>query len=338
MSILHTSYTKQHNSLVYILAALLAVSVVTSVAVGATATDIIAGAKDIFSGNTQTAEARILLFVRLPRTAAAVLAGAALAVSGVLLQGVLNNALASASTIGVNAGAGFFILLCTAFAPASSSILPFAAFFGAVTAALLIYYIAVKTGAGRATIVLAGVAISSMLTAGSNTIKLFFPDSITATGNFFIGGFAGVTLSDLKIAVYFIIAGLIMAMFSGRALSILSLGDEPAKSLGANVKGIRFTLILIAALLAGAAVSFGGLISFVGLIVPHAARSRCKGNQTLLLAVSAIGGALLVTICDTISRVVFSPYELPMGILLSLLGGPFFIYLLLHQKKVRIYV
>ena len=178
--------------------------------------------------------------MRLPRALAAVLSGAALAVSGVLLQNVLNNALAAPNIIGVNAGAGFAVLFLLAVFPTATAFLPFAAFLGALFASLLIYAVAAKSGASRTTITLAGVALSSVFAAGSNAIKTFIPDTSYNSSSFFIGGFSGIAYQNLTPAWIAILLGLLLAVLFSGEMDLLSLGDETAQSLGMRVQGTRF--------------------------------------------------------------------------------------------------
>ena len=306
-----------------------------SLLAGSTRLNLPDAVRAALQGNTGDPACRILLHVRLPRTLASVLSGSALAVSGVLLQAALGNPLAAPNLIGVNAGAGFAaVLLLTAF-PSLSGAVPFAAFAGALGASLLIFALAAGTGARRSTILLAGVAVSSILTAGINALKTLFPDQLFNANTFLIGGFSGVSLRNLFPAWILIAAGLLSAALSARETDLLTLGDETAAGLGLNVPLTRFFLLMAASCLAGAAVSFSGLIGFVGLLVPHIARRFTGCRHRLLIPASALLGAALVLVCDTLSRVLFAPYELPVGILLSLLGGPFFLFLLLHKKSGR---
>lgn len=280
-------------------------------------------------------DVRILLYVRLPRVCASLLAGAALAVSGVLIQAVLSNPLASPNVIGVNAGAGFFTFLAMALLPGAFGAVPLGAFFGALLATLLIYAVAAAAGAGKLTIILAGVAVSSIFTAGINTIKTFFPDTLYNGSSFLIGGFSGVSLRDITPAWALILLALLAALLMARQIDVLCLGEETARSLGLPVGAVRFGLILTACVLAGCAVSFSGLLSFVGLIVPHIARRLFGTSHRILCGASCLLGAGFVTLCDLFSRLLFAPYEIPVGILLSLIGGPFFLFLLLRGRKGR---
>ena len=310
---------------------LLVFSFVLSLCVGSAQISIREAVSALQNGSL-TPDSRILFYVRLPRALAAVLSGAALAVSGVLLQNVLNNALAAPNIIGVNAGAGFAVLFLLAVFPTAAAFLPFAAFLGALFASLLIYAVAAKSGASRTTITLAGVALSSVFTAGSNAIKTFFPDTIYNSSSFFIGGFSGIAYKNLTPAWIAILLGLLLAVLFSGEMDVLSLGDETAQSLGMRVQGTRFLLLMTASLLAGGAVSFSGLLGFVGLIVPHSLRHFIGARHRILVPLSALFGASFVLLCDTLSRTLFSPYEIPVGIVLSLLGGPFFLFLIVRKK------
>ena len=268
-----------------------------------------------------TVNSQIIYSVRMPRVAASVLAGIALAVSGVIIQSVLENPLAAPSIIGVNSGAGFFAVLAMAIFPYKISVIPAAAFLGAIITVMTVYFIAVKNGASKMTLVLAGVAVSNLLNSGIDTITTFFPDSLNGITSFKIGGVMGMTFSKLYPACIYIAVGFILAMLLSHELDILSLGDRTAKSLGMNVKVIRFILLLSAALLAGAAVSFAGLL-----------RHFIKSGNMRLIPGTALLGAVFVTLCDLISRTVFAPYEVQLGIIISYIGVPFFIYLIMKKK------
>lgn len=275
---------------------------------------------------------RIVLYVRLPRLLAALLAGGALALAGVLLQQVLMNPLAAPSVVGVNGGAGLLALIAMAFFPDRPALTPAAAFAGALAAALGVYALARLTGASRASILLAGVAVSSLLGAAMDAIVTLVPDAAGARSAFSIGGFESVTLAQLGFALPMCLTGAAVAALLRREMGILALGDESARALGVRVDGVRLALIGAAALLAGGAVSFAGLLGFVGLITPHAARAITRGDKGLMPLSMALG-ALLTTACDLIARTLFSPYELPVGVVLSFVGAPFFLYLLFRGKR-----
>lgn len=280
---------------------------------------------------------RIFLYVRLPRTLAAIFAGAALAVSGAIIQAVLNNSLASPNIIGVNSGAGFCALLAASLAPTAWAAVPLAAFVGALATSLFIYALAAKTGASRMTLVLAGVAVSSILSAGIDVLTILFPDDVVGATGFMVGSFAGVTMTALKPAAVLIVIGLVLALVFSYDLNVLSLGEEIAASLGMRVAVVRFLFIVIASLLAGSAVSFAGLLGFIGLIVPHICRRFAGGDNRLVIPCAALLGAVFALVCDALGKWVFAPFELPVGIILALLGGPFFLFLLLKGGRGKIY-
>ena len=188
-------------------------------------------------------DSRIILYSRIPRVLACLLSGSALAVSGVIIQSVLENPLAAPSIIGVNSGAGFAAVIAIALFPDNISAIPAAAFIGAVLTVMLVYLIAVKNGASKITLVLAGVAVSNLMNAGINTVTTFFPDSLGGITSFKIGGVMGITLEKLNPAWIYILVGLTLAILLSKELDVLSLGDKTARSLGMNVKMMRFVLL-----------------------------------------------------------------------------------------------
>ena len=219
---------------------------------------------DALTGRDGTsAAARIVLYSRLPRTCAAMLAGAALAVSGAVIQTVLDNPLASPSVIGVNSGAGFAVALVCAAAPLAQRYTPLVAFGGALAGVLLVAGLSRRTGASRMTVILAGVAISAMFSAGIATAVTLVPDAISGVTDFRIGGFTGVTMAQLAPAAGLIFVSLGIVFSLSQQMDILALGSDTAQSLGLSVGPVRITLLVLAAALAGAAVSFCGLMGFV---------------------------------------------------------------------------
>ena len=198
---------------------------------------------------------------------------------------------------------------------------------------LLSLVIVQRTNASRLTVVLAGVAVSAILSAGTDLITNIAPEVTLGLTAFRIGGFGGVSGPRVYGAAAYILPGIVVAMLMARRLDVLTLGDETAQSVGLKVRSTRTALLLLASLLAGAAVSFSGLVGFVGLISPHMVRRIAGGEHKRLLPLSMLTGALMVLVCDTIARTAFAPYELPVGILLSLIGGPFFLLLLLKGGR-----
>lgn len=285
------------------------------------------------NGDSSSKAYRIIMFVRLPRILAALLAGSALAVSGGIIQAVLNNPLASPNIIGVNSGAGLAVLLVAALLPAHHGLLPLAAFGGAIITALLILFMSLGPKSSRLTIILIGIAISSMFTAGMNTIMLVYPDAYIGSAAFLVGGLASVTADALAMPAVYIVIGLLAAFLLRNDMNIIALGKDTARSLGMNVLLYQFMLMIVAALLAGAAVSFAGLLGFVGLIIPHAVRFLLGNDNRYVIPASAAAGIAFVVLCDMLARILFLPYEIPVGILMSFIGGPFFIFLIFRTRR-----
>lgn len=284
------------------------------------------------SRHVATPVGRIFWYARLPRVAACVLAGAALAVSGAVIQGVLSNQLASPGIIGVNAGAGFAVTVCCALGTFSGWMIAGAAFAGAMSTVLLVAFVAEKIGASRTTVILGGVAMNSCLNAASEAIAILIPEAGMLAADFRVGGFSAISYGRLLPAGILMVLSLLVLFTLTNELDVISLGEDTAQGLGMQVKKMRTLLLVLSALLAGAAVSFAGLLGFVGLIVPHVARRMVSNESRKLLPFCAICGAGFVTLCDTMARTVFSPYEIPVGIFLSFIGGPFFIFLLIRRK------
>ncbi|MCL1976044.1 MAG: iron ABC transporter permease [Firmicutes bacterium] len=287
------------------------------------------------NSNTEDTLYRIIVHVRLPRVLGALLAGCALSVSGAIIQSVLNNPLAGPNIIGINSGAGFAMLLAAILLPFHPALIPVFAFIGAMFAALIIIIISVSTNASRLTIVLIGFAISSILTAGINTIMIFYPDAYIGASTFIIGGLSSLTMQKIVFPALYIASGLILAVIFSRDLNILSLGTNTAKSLGMNVTFTKTFMIGISAILAGAAVSFAGLLGFVGLIVPHAVRYLVSNDNKIVIPVSCLVGGGFLIVCDTVSRILFAPYELPVGILMAFVGAPLFIFLIMKNRHAK---
>ena len=325
---------KAYNFLVIaFLLILLIVLIFTSICVGSSSIEITDVFKALFKDGPLTSEYKIINYVRIPRTLSAILAGSGLAISGLILQSVLNNALASPTIIGVNSGAGLFTALATVFFPANFNIMPLAAFFGAFLATIVVYFVARKTGASRMTIILAGVAVSSLIGAITDTVLIIFPDTVINRTSFIIGGLSGVTMNRLLVPGIIIFISMIVTLIFSYDLNVLSLGDQTSKSLGLNVDRTRFLFIILSSLLAGSVISFAGLLGFIGLIVPHLSRLIVGYDNRILIPVSVLIGSSFALFCDILARTLFAPYEIPVGIIMSFLGSPFFIYLLLNRKR-----
>ena len=326
--------TERPGVVLALLAAAVVVSGVLSISLGAVPVsggDILAA----LLGETEGGAA-IVRFARLPRTLGCLLAGMSLAMSGVIIQTVLANPLAAPNIIGVNSGAGLMVALSCALAPSAAALTPVLAFLGALAGVLVVLLIAQGTGASRMTVVLSGVAVSSMFSAGIDAVVTFVPEALNGYSDFRIGGMTNLSMERVLPALWVIAAASVLAFLLAGELDLLKLGTDMARSLGLNARRSRLVLLAVAAALAGAAVSFAGLLGFVGLIVPHIMRRLVGEESWLLLLASALGGGALLTVCDLASRLLFAPYELPVGIVLSLVGGPFFLWLLVRGRGGRL--
>ena len=277
----------------------------------------------------------IIWNLRLPRTILAALVGAALATAGAILKGVLNNPLADPGIIGVSAGAGLSAMTVMMLLPGLTMYVPIAAFGGAFAASLLVYALAWQRGIHPTRVILAGVAVTSLLGAGMSTLMVLYSERVQGVVGWLVGGLSGRGWLQLKLVAPYIVVTLLVSLTQSRTLNVLLLGDEVATSLGVKVGMARLRLTALAAMLAGTAVSVVGLLGFVGLIVPHIANLLVGSDYRYKLPASALLGAALVLIADTIARTAFDPIELPVGVLMAAIGAPFFLYLLRGGLKTR---
>ena len=251
---------------------------------------------------------RIVNLIRLPRTIVTVLVGANLALAGCNLQGVLHNPLADPGIIGVSAGAGLFAMV-------------------------IIFFLAWEKGINPLRMILAGVAVATFFGGGMAALNVFYSDRIQGTVMWMAGGFQGRSWGHVEMLLPYSAIGIIGTILCARSLNALQLGDELAKSLGVRVMRMRTILIFLSALLAAVSVSVAGMLGFVGLIVPHIMRLLIGSDHEYLLPCAAIAGGAVVTLADTAARTLFSPLEIPVGIFMSFIGGPFFLYLLKRRMR-----
>ncbi|GAA3400678.1 FecCD family ABC transporter permease [Paenibacillus hodogayensis] len=313
---------------VFLILTLLAVAGVifslVSGAVQVSLTDIIR----VFTGSEQGAVRAIIWNVRLPRTLIAGLVGINLALAGALLQGVMRNWMADPHIIGVSSGAGFFGIATLVMFPAYAYLMTPAAFLGALGAAMFIYALAWKNGANPGRIILAGVAVSAFFSSGISGLLTFYSDRVNGALLFLVGGLSAKSWPHLEILLPYSIIGTVFALMAAQRMNILMLGDSDAKGLGLHVERTRLLVTAVAALLSASAVSVVGLLGFVGMVVPHAARLLVGNDYRILLPATALLGIAVLTIFDTLARILFAPVELPVGIIMGAVGAPFFLYLL----------
>ncbi|MDQ2093385.1 FecCD family ABC transporter permease [Rhodalgimonas zhirmunskyi] len=334
----------QTLSLVLIL--LLGAAIVLSLAVGASGTSLWQAVLGLFTGEEVGVRERIILMdIRLPRTVMGVLVGAALAVSGAVMQGLFRNPLADPGLVGVSAGAGFGAIVAIVLGgmlPAGiaamfgSSLVPVAAFVGAWASMLLLYRVSTRRGrTSVATMLLAGIALAALMGAVQGVLIYMADDAQLRTLTFWgMGSIAGATWGKLLVATPLILLALAGAPFLARGLNALALGEAAAAHVGIPVQRLKNAAILMVALAVGSSVAVSGGIGFVGIVVPHLLRLLVGPDHRYLLLNSALLGAALLLCADVISRVIVAPAELPIGIVTATLGGPFFLWILLRQRGV----
>lgn len=322
------------SAVLIILILLSVISFFLSVGIGAVKISPVDIVRSIFY-EQDSVNYQIIWNVRIPRTITAALVGISLSLSGAILQGVMRNPLASPNTIGVSSSAGFSALLILILFPNYYNLVPLGAFLGALLATLFIYSLSYKNGALPTRLILAGVAVSSLFSAGSNGLMTFYPDRVQGVINFMVGGLSAITWKDINMILPYTILGIMILIFLPNRLNILILGDEIATGLGVNVERTRLIFIILSSILAGSAVSVVGLLSFVGLIVPHMTRMFIGSDYKYLFPGSIFFGASVVMICDTLSRVLLAPAEIPVGVIMSAFGAPFFLYLLRKKEVMK---
>ena len=289
--------------------------------------------KGLFTGSNENIE--IIKDLRFPRIIISLIAGAALAVSGVLLQAVMRNPLAEPGIIGVSSGAGFFTLLVLTFYPMLYFYTPLFAFIGGALAFMLVYTFSWKSGLNPLRMILIGVAINAVFTGLSQLLQGANASSMAASVSVTQSTLTMKTWSDVNVIVLYGSIGLLIAFALYAWANHLSLSDETLHNLGFRVNRARFIISVVAVLLASIATAIAGMFTFVGLLIPHIGRSLVGSDHKLLIPFSTLAGALLILIADTIGRTVLAPIEIPASIIMAIIGGPFLIFLL--RKSDRIY-
>ncbi|GLC81902.1 FecCD family ABC transporter permease [Lacrimispora brassicae] len=291
-------------------------------------------------GGGREKENLILFSFRLPRIALSMLVGAGLAVSGCLLQGVTKNPLADPGLLGIHSGAGLMVVLYVLFVGPQSSLavftLPVLALVGAGGAAALVYFLAWKKGPGLSPVsmVMTGIAVQAGLSALTTLLVVKLDDTQYAfVSSWQTGSIWGANWMFVLALLPWLCILFPASLCKAGILDVMNLGDETAAGLGVSVNKERRKLLLMAAALAGACVSVSGSISFVGLMAPHITRRMVEPRHGIALPVCALLGALLVSAADTIARVVIQPSSLPTGVVVSIIGAPYFIYLLSRREK-----
>jgi iron complex transport system permease protein len=275
--------------------------------------------------------------IRLPRVALGVLAGAALAVSGALLQGVFRNPLADPGLIGVSSGAalGAVAVIVLGISSLGLMTLPLAAFFTGTATTFFVYRLAQRHGrTDVATLLLVGLALNAMAGAATGLLTYLADDAQLRSIVFWtMGGLGGALWETVIVAAPWIGVSLALAPRLGRALNLFALGEMEARHLGIEVEQVKRAAILLAALATGTAVALVGPIGFIGLIVPHIVRLIAGPDHRLLLPACALGGASLLVLADLVARTMAAPAEVPVGLITACAGGPFFLALILRARR-----
>jgi iron complex transport system permease protein len=322
---------------------LLPVVALLSLTVGTVSISWVEALRAVVGSSSATQIDTILFDIRLPRILLAIFVGAVLASTGAVMQGLFRNPLADPSLIGVSSGAsvGASLMIVTAggFIQGSAlvglSLVSIGAFVGGFTATLLVYRLATSgMGTSVTTMLLAGIAIGA-LAGALNSLLSYFSDNdmLRQISLWQMGNLSGA--SWLKVFIMGVVAVLLMSLFprDSKALNALLLGESEARHLGINVQRVKRRLIVLTALGVGVSVAVAGLVGFVGLIMPHIIRLMIGPDHRWLIPASGLAGAVLLVIADSLARVVVTPAELPTGILTAILGAPFFVVLLLQQRK-----
>ncbi len=294
------------------------------------------GIGDSSASDTQRA---VIENIRIPRTLLAIAVGAGLGVAGVTMQGLFRNPLADPGIIGVSAGGalGAVIAIAAGLAATSTLFLPLFAFIGASLATVTVFTVGIAAG-GRvsmASLLLAGVAVSSLFGAITSAIIILTSDLEAQREMVFwlAGGLEDARWNSVRIVLPIVLAGTVVLIAFARDLNLLLVGEDEARSLGVRVGFVRGLLMSVAALVTGTAVAFSGTIAFVGLVVPHSIRLLIGPDHRALVPLSALGGGLFLLVADTLARNVASPIEIRVGIITALAGAPFFLFLLIKQRR-----
>jgi iron complex transport system permease protein len=291
-------------------------------------------------GIGNASEVFIVHDIRFPRILCCALVGAALSVSGVAMQGLFRNPMASPSILGVSSGAAFGAALAiglgigSVFGSYSVTVMAFVLCF----ATTFLVYLLAKTSGGISTtmLLLSGVAVGAFFNSMVSAIQYFASTEVLSSIVYWLmGSFSSCGWNSFMTAMVPIVAGILLIAFSSRELNMISLGEEQAESLGVNVKRTRAILLIGTSLAVAGAVSISGIIGFVGLIIPHVFRMIVGPDHRILVPLSVIGGAAFMILMDAVARWVISPDELPIGILTAILGAPFFIYVMRTRRNYR---
>lgn len=307
---------------------LLLIFVVISIGMGSVYISPLETIQTIFTRSEEMATT-IIWDLRIPRVAMAAIVGVNLALSGALLQAVMRNPLADPGLTGVSSGASVTVLAIMLVFPNFTSFVPIAAMIGGTIAVAIVYALAWKKNTiSPVRIILAGVAVNAIFGGITGLLSILYSDRLPAALQWMNGSLGGKGMGDVAVLLPYSMIGWVLALFCIRSANLLSLGEKVASNLGENTNRIRILLSLVAVYLAAVSVSIVGLLGFVGLVVPHMARLIVGTNYRFVIPMSMVLGAVVLVIADTIGRTLFAPLDLPAGIIMAMVGGPYFLYLM----------
>lgn len=275
----------------------------------------------------------IIRDLRMPRVLSAVLIGGNLAVAGALLQTTMKNPLADPGIIGISSGASLGAIAVMVIFTDLIKYKIIIAFIGGIIAACLVYLIGEDKGFSPVRIILAGVCVNSILNALSSMVTVFNSAGVSSIQTWLLGSLVNVTWNDFKILALYTIVGIALCLLVIKSCDLMGLGDKTAQSLGLNVNRVRVMITFVTVFLTSISTGVGGVISFVGLVIPHICRFLIGSSHKFLIPFSYFMGGFLLLVADTVSRNIFRPYEIPVGLTMCLVGGPFFIYILRRSKR-----
>jgi iron complex transport system permease protein len=294
----------------------------------------LAGLPSLYAGFPAGAAA-VIWEIRLPRIICALCAGAALGASGVIFQAILQNQLADPYTVGVSSGASFgasLAIFCNTVLAWRLPVTPAALAFAGATLGVVIFIAQRGNGFQTTNLIMAGIIVSAVFQAGLSFLKMLSGENVSAIVFWLMGSLAGRDWNDAALLAFTVIPAVILAAVFSGDLNILSLGEREAQSLGMNARRTRFLFLLLGACMTAVCVSVAGIIGFVGLVVPHLLRFAVSSDNRLLIPLAALLGAILLSAADMAARLIGSG-EIPVGVLTTLLGGPFFIWVFMKRKN-----
>ncbi len=322
---------KRRGSAFLIISTLLVIMIVVAISVGSVSMSLDQIIDSIFNGTGGSGG--IIRDIRIPRVIMGVLVGANLAVAGVLLQGVMGNPLADPGITGISSGASVVVMLVMLYFPGASASIPFYGFIGSMLACIVIYLLAWNNGISAIRIILAGVAVNAILGGVSSMISILNSENLTGVLSWLNGNLGKKSWSEVRMLAIYTVIGLALTFPLSKSCNLLALGDKNAKSLGYNPNVLRILISVVAVFLAGISTAYVGVIGFIGLVVPHISRMIMGTDHKVLIPFSALLGSTLLLLADTLGRTITAPYEIPVGIVTTIIGGPFFLYLLRKDQK-----